>query len=56
MAKNNRPIIDNPLASMGLDQIVRNITAPETSVESDKKMWRKTPMHLKRSPDPGGAT
>ena len=37
MAKNNRPIIDNPLASMGLDQIVRNITAPETSVESDKK-------------------
>lgn len=33
MAKNNKPIIDNPLASMGLDEIVRNITAPETPIE-----------------------
>ncbi len=31
MAKNNRPAIDNPLASMGLDEIVRGITS-ESSV------------------------
>ena len=29
MAKNNRPEIDNPLANMGLDDIVRGITAPD---------------------------
>ena len=56
MAKNNRPIIDNPLASMGLDQIVRNITAPETSVESDKKDVEKNADVPQKSPDPGGAT
>ena len=29
MAKNNRPEIDNPLANIGLDEIVRGITAPD---------------------------
>lgn len=29
MKKNERPAIDNPLASMGLDQIVRGITQQE---------------------------
>lgn len=29
MAKNNRPEIYNPLANMGLDDIVRGITAPD---------------------------
>ena len=28
MAKNSRPEIDNPLANMGLDDIVRGITTP----------------------------
>ncbi len=28
-AKNNRPQVENPLASMGLDDIVRGITSPE---------------------------
>ena len=37
MAKNNRPEIGNPLAGMGLDDIVRNITAGENSAETDKK-------------------
>ena len=32
MAKTKRPVTDNPLAGMGLDEIVRNITAPETTV------------------------
>lgn len=34
MAKNNRPAIDNPLASMGLDEIVRGITAPSNNAEN----------------------
>ena len=29
MAKSNRPEIDNPLANIGLDEIVRGITAPD---------------------------
>lgn len=29
-AKNNRPQVENPLASMGLDDIVRGITSPQT--------------------------
>lgn len=37
MAKNNRPEIGNPLASMGLDDIVRNITATGDGVETVKK-------------------
>lgn len=31
MKKNERPTIDNPLANMGLDQIVRGITQPKVS-------------------------
>lgn len=30
MKRNERPTIDNPLANMGLDQIVRGITQPKT--------------------------
>ena len=29
MAKNTRPEVNNPLANMGLDEIVRGITAPD---------------------------
>ena len=32
MAKKNHPVIDNPLASMGLDDIVRGITSPKPAV------------------------
>lgn len=31
MKKNERPTIDNPLANMGLDQIVRGITQPKVT-------------------------
>lgn len=41
MAK-NKPIIDNPLASMGLDEIVRNITAPETPIEQANEVPSET--------------
>lgn len=34
--KNNRPQVENPLANMGLDDIVRGITSPQTSVETEK--------------------
>ncbi len=34
--KNNRPQVENPLANMGLDDIVRGITSPQTSVEIEK--------------------
>ena len=37
MAKNSRPEIDNPLANMGLDDIVRNITASGNIENADKK-------------------
>ena len=37
MAKNSRPAIDNPLANMGLDDIVRNITASGNIENADKK-------------------
>lgn len=33
MTKNNRPTIDNPLAGMGLDDLVRGITAPKPAVK-----------------------
>lgn len=42
MAKNNKPIIDNPLASMGLDEIVRNITAPGTPIEQINEVASET--------------
>lgn len=34
MGKNNRPPIDNPLANMGLDDIVRGITAVGNDAEA----------------------
>ena len=34
MAKNNRPTIDNPMASMGLHDIVRGITASGNDTEA----------------------
>lgn len=37
MAKNSRPAIDNPLANMGLDDIVRNITVSGNIENADKK-------------------
>lgn len=36
MKKNERPAIDNPLASIGLDQIVRGITQLEAPKEKPK--------------------
>ena len=35
MAKNIRPEVNNPLANMGLDEIVRGITAPDKVKEPD---------------------
>lgn len=35
--KKERPIIENPLANMGLDEIVRGITAPEEEVKEEKE-------------------
>ncbi|MCE9164008.1 MULTISPECIES: hypothetical protein [Bacteroidaceae] len=44
MAKIKKPEIGNPLAGMGLDEIVRNITAPEkAAVEIDKETAGETP-------------
>ena len=44
MAKIKKPEIGNPLAGMGLDEIVRNITAPEKAdVEIDKETAGETP-------------
>lgn len=43
MAKIKKPEIGNPLAGMGLDEIVRNITAPEkAAVEIDKETAGET--------------
>lgn len=36
MAKNNRPEIDNPLAGMGLDDIIRGITSQKKDGSEDK--------------------
>ena len=35
MAKNIRPEVNNPLANMGLDEIVRGITAPDKVKKPD---------------------
>lgn len=44
MAKIKKPEIGNPLAGMGLDEIVRNITAPEkAAVEIEKETVGETP-------------
>ena len=37
MAKKDRPAIENPLANIGLDDIVRNITASGNIAGVDKK-------------------
>ncbi|MBR2946403.1 MAG: hypothetical protein IKC18_06995 [Bacteroidaceae bacterium] len=49
MGKNNRPVVENPLANMGLDEIVRGITSEtsatpseNTKVSSDKKKSKAT--------------
>ena len=34
--KNNRPQVENPLANMGLDDIVRGITTPQTTAEVEE--------------------
>ena len=42
MTKNNRPTIDNPLASMGLDDIVRGITASGNDTEAGAENANET--------------
>lgn len=42
MTKNNRPTIDNPLASMGLDDIVRSITASGNDTEAGAENANET--------------
>lgn len=37
MTKKNRPMIDNPLAGMGLDDFVRGITTPESIAKDEEK-------------------
>ena len=34
--KNNRPQVENPLANMGLDDIVRGITSPQVATETEE--------------------
>ena len=34
--KNNRPQVENPLANMGLDDIVRGITSPQVVTETEE--------------------
>lgn len=43
MAKKDRPAIENPLANIGLDDIVRNITASGNIAGVDKKDLDKEP-------------
>ena len=35
MGKNNRPVVENPLANMGLDEIVRGITSETSATPSE---------------------
>lgn len=55
MKKNERPTIDNPLANMGLDQIVRGITQPKVSKdiqdeqEQDEKVKRRKESQIKKN-------
>ena len=55
MKKNERPTIDNPLANMGLDQIVRGITQPKVSKDiqdeqeqDDLKIYKMNRNRMKR--------
>lgn len=52
MAKNNRPVIDNPLASMGLDDIVRGITASGEDTEAGTGNANETPETPKKTGKP----
>lgn len=52
MAKNNRPTIDNPLASMGLDEIVRGITASGNDTEAGSENANDIPETLKKTGKP----
>ena len=42
MARKKRPTIENPLANMGLDQIVRGITAPKNDEDVERHADRTT--------------
>lgn len=52
MAKSNRPIVDNPLASMGLDDIVRGITASGNDTEAGTENAGETPETPKKTGKP----
>ena len=52
MAKNNRPTIDNPLANMGLDDIVRGITAAGNPPEAGAETATETPETPKKTAKP----
>lgn len=43
MAKTNRPEIENPLAGMGLDDIVRGITTPEAPRKRETPRYEEAP-------------
>lgn len=52
MTKNNRPTIDNPLASMGLDDIVRSITASGNDTEAGAENANETSETPKKTGKP----
>lgn len=52
MTKNNRPTIDNPLASMGLDDIVRGITASGNDTEAGAEETNETSETPKKTGKP----
>lgn len=52
MGKNNRPPIDNPLANMGLDDIVRGITAVGNDAEAVKESVGETSEAPKKTSKP----
>lgn len=52
MTKNNRPTIDNPLASMGLDDIVRSITASGNDTETGAENANETSETPKKTGKP----
>ena len=52
MTKNNRPTIDNPLASMGLDDIVRGITASGNDAEAGAEDANETSETPKKTGKP----
>lgn len=52
MTKNSRPTIDNPLASMGLDDIVRGITASGNDTEAGAENANETSETPKKTGKP----